>query len=252
LNPDRLTWIGRTDSGVVRQRLYDRDIGSLGLNPLDPGADVWAKAIRKEGAVPHWWSDPHHYGLAKDGSALAYRKQLDADLSRLALPGEMVMPDLELLSKEYVKRLFFGALGNRGLYGSNNDLTTMDGTQFGRQLGYTNMPFQDSSVVPIDVLVAARVKWFPQGYYGDMSPADMASIVLEIIRWEFPAVDVHPFYDGKLIASDQRDGGWFTAERIPGVFVAGPQIRSLMGLKQPEHFTKDSLRAYYTGLAGAA
>lgn len=251
---ERLTWIGRTDSGVVRQRLYDRDIKTLLLSPLDPGRKAWDVAIRKEGGQTGRFIDPHWYGLAGDGNALAFRKVCDAACAELQ-SSEMLMVDLEMVSKEYVRRLFEGAAGNRGLVDSSNPAYS-DGTQSMRPIGYTNMPFQDGTVVPVDVLVNSVVTWWPQFYYGDMSLADPAAVVLEIARWGFAASAIRPFYDGKLISPDQRDGGYFTAERIPGVWSAARASASFMldrGAPRPDPFwTKDDLRAHYSQLAKAA
>lgn len=256
----RLTWIGRTDSGVVRQRLYDRGISGLGYSPLDPGAKVHMDAVRSEGKQPFLYSDPHWYGLAGDGSALKYRQQLDADCARLLKPGEMLMVDLEQVSAEYVKRLLNGALGNRGLVGSNNP-SSPTGTQAGRPLAYTNEPFKDGTVVPLADIAIAGLHFFPQLYYGDMSPADTGAVVLDLARWiesdisatpkgELPAAIVHPFYDGARIATDQRDGAYFTAERIPGVFSALGSMQFFAA--HAGGFTKKNLRAHYSTLAEAA
>jgi hypothetical protein len=242
-----LTWIGRTDSGVVRQRLYDRDIGTLLLSPLDPGRKPWLTAIRKEGASTGFYIDPHWFGLAADGKALAFRTLCDNFCIEL-LPGEMLMLDLELVSKDYVTRLIAGSPGNRGLLGSGR--AGMPGTQADKLVTYTNMPFQNGTVVPSGLLEAYGVGWWPQLYYGDMSPADTAAVCLEIARWNYPASEIHPFYDGKLIASDQRDGGWFTAERIPGVFSPTSWMAALLR-KDFAPVSKESLRTYYTALAAA-
>src|SRR3954467_5279824 len=171
----RLAWIGRTDSGIVRQRLYDRGIYGLGLSLLDPGANTWAKAISTEAAFPFFYSDPHWHGLAGDGSALKYRQLLDSQLKALDDTGSMLMVDLELVSQEYVKRLLFGAPGNRGLIGSNNPANPV-GTQQNRPLAYTNMGFQGNTV-PSRMLIDADVHMYPQTYYGDMAPADVGTIV---------------------------------------------------------------------------
>jgi hypothetical protein len=245
----RAVWIGRTDSGVVRARLYDHAINYLGYSPLDPGAKVHMDAVRTEKRIPFLYSDPHWYGLAGDGSALKYREKLDADCARLLQPGEPLMVDLEQVSMEYVRRLVNGAPGNRGLIGSNNP-SFLAGTQAGRPLWYTNEPFKDGTVVPIDVLrLVPGLRWFPQLYYGNMDPADAAAVVLEVAQWGFPATQVLPFYDGTRIASDQRDGCYFVAERIPGVFSATPTLAfaALRG-----EITKDSLRVHYSHLAEAA
>jgi hypothetical protein len=215
----RATWILSTGNGVVRKRLYERGINFIGYDPHDPGAAEHMNAVRKEGRTPFFFSDPRWYGLHADGSALKYRQQLDSDCARLLKAGEPLMVDLEQVSMEYVRRLLNGSAGNRGLVGSNNP-SNSTGTQADKQLWYSNEPFQDGTVVPIPELVAAGAHWFPQLYYGPMTPADSAAVVLEIARWGFPADRIHPFYDGMLIASDQRDGAYFTAERIPGVFTA--------------------------------
>jgi hypothetical protein len=260
LNPNRVTWIGRTDSGVVRQRLYDRDIGTLLLSPLDPGRKAWDAAIRKEGAHTGRYIDPHWYGLAADGKALAFRQVCDAACTEL-VAGEMLMLDLEFVSPEYLRRLLFGSTGNRGLVGSNNPQQPT-GTQAGRPLAYTNMPFQNHTVVDFVAIWNAGLHWYPQLYYGDMSPADVGAVLLEIERdmrawvvgeegWPVNFSErLHPFYDGKLYATDQRDGAWFTAERIPGVFSPTAWMGRLLQARRAP-VTGDSLRAYYTKLAEA-
>jgi hypothetical protein len=253
----RLTWIGRTDSGVVRQRLYDRGIHGVGLSLLDPGAKTWAAAVRKEApAFPFFYYDPHWDGLAADGSALKARQRIDSLLVGVgALPGELLMLDLELVSAEYERRLLFGSSGNRGLFGSNNP-NAPTGTQAGRPFGYTNAPFQNHTVVDMQAIYDAGGHWYSQGYYGDMSPADLSADLLEIVR-DMEAVVVapmfvragelvHPFYDGLRIANDQRDGCYFTAERIPGVFSALTAAHLSVHV---DSFTKDALRTHYRELA---
>lgn len=244
----RLCWIGRTDSGVVRQRLYDRNILGIGLSVLDPGAPKWAAAIRNELGFPFWYSDPHWFGLAGDGSALKYRQQIDADMQRLAHPTDMLMLDLEQVSAEYVKRLLNGAPGNRGLVGSNNPQQPV-GTQQGRPIAYTNEPWKDPSVVPYTDVALAGLHWYAQLYDGAMTAADGAGVTLEILRWMQAegvgdyANNLHAFYDGARIVPDQRDGAYFTAERIPGVFTAA---RTMEASAFRVQLTKDSLRDYYT------
>jgi hypothetical protein len=229
--------------------LYDRDIGTLLLSPLDPGRKPWLTAIHQERAATGYYIDPHWYGLAADGQALKFRQKCDEVCLELQ-SSDMLMLDLELVSPEYVKRLLEGAPGNRGLLESNNPQFNR-GTQVDKQITYTNMPFQNGTVVPIPLLADLAVPWWPQLYYGDMSPADTAAVCLEIARWGFPASEIHPFYDGKLIATDQRDGGWFTAERIPGVFSA--TASPMFSIRDTSwRFSKASLRAHYTGLAAAA
>jgi hypothetical protein len=124
------------------------------------------------------------------------------------------------------------------------------------------MPFQNHTVVDFQALYDAGAHWYAQLYYGDMAPADESAVLLEIIRdfraWALDgngeqdpglpvnaAELVHPFYDGLKIAADQRDGSYFTAERIPGVFT----VSSLRHPSIAEVFTKTSLRAHYRELA---
>jgi hypothetical protein len=248
---DRSTWIGRTDSGIVRQRLYDRGITGLGLSLLDPGASTWAKAIRNEPGCPFFYYDPHWDNLAGDGSALKARQRIDALLLAVgAKPAEPLMLDLEQCSKDYVTRLLLGSTSGRGLTSGALYKANPTASQPGRPIGYTNEPFKDGTVVPVDVLEGAGCHWFPQLYYGDMSPADGAAVALEVARWGFPADRVHPFYDGARVASDQRDGCYFVAERIPGVFVTS--FGTVAEMEARRTYTKASLRAHYTQLARAA
>jgi hypothetical protein len=84
-----------------------------------------------------------------------------------------------------------------------------------RPTSYTNEPFKDGTVVPIPVLIAASLHWYPQLYRGDMSPVDPAAVLLELARWGYPPNMLHPFYDGARLPADARDGCCFTAERLP-------------------------------------
>jgi hypothetical protein len=88
-----------------------------------------------------------------------------------------------------------------------------------RPTSYTNEPFQ-GGLVPVGALALAKMHWYPQMYYGDtlpdgrLRPADAAAVMLEAAR-EYPAEMVHPFYDGKQLPGDARDGCVFTLGRIP-------------------------------------
>ena len=93
-------------------------------------------------------------------------------------------------------------------------LSTYRNYQPARPSSMTVEPFQ-GGYVPVKALVAARFHLYPQVYYGDMSPADSAAVVLENVRSGMPADSVHPFYDGAAIPRDARDGAIFTAERLP-------------------------------------
>lgn len=84
-----------------------------------------------------------------------------------------------------------------------------------RETAYTNEPFKDPSVVPFADLEAAGLHWYAQTYYGSMTPADAAAVMLEPARWGFPADRLHPFYDGARLPGDHRDGCVFTLSRLP-------------------------------------
>lgn len=78
----------------------------------------------------------------------------------------------------------------------------------------TVAPFQ-GGLVATGRLAVAGFHLYPQLYYGDMTPADPAGVLLELARQGFPADRLHPFYDGARLPSDARDGCVFTAERLP-------------------------------------
>jgi hypothetical protein len=109
------------------------------------------------------------------------------------------MADLEAVSQQYQRDF----------------LTDYRRRQPARPSSYTNEPWKDGTVVPIPELVKSGFHWYPQLYYGGMSPADGAGVVLEVCRWGFPADRVHPFYDGARLPLDRRDGCVFTLERLP-------------------------------------
>lgn len=83
-----------------------------------------------------------------------------------------------------------------------------------RPTALTDEPFQ-GGVLPWPEIRAAGMHYYPQLYHGDMSPADGAAVVLEACRYLGDPNKVHPFYDGEHWGSDQRDGCYFTLERMP-------------------------------------
>lgn len=78
----------------------------------------------------------------------------------------------------------------------------------------TVAPFQ-GALIATTYLNGHGFHLYPQLYYGDMSPADPAGVLLEMARQGFPAASLHPFYDGTRLPIDARDGCVFTAERLP-------------------------------------
>jgi len=249
------TWVASTSSGYRRDRLYARGIDTVYFSPLDPGAPVHIAAVRAEGRIPGIYSDPHWYGLHTDGNALRYRQQLDADIVRLLRPGEPFFPDLELTSLDYQYRLFCGSPGNRGLCRSQNP-NAPTGTQQGRPVRFTDMPFQNHTVVNLQVFAEVpELQWAPQLYYGDMSPASEAAVIQEVQReldfyaprpLNANANRVHPFYDAARYTTDQRDGDYFTAERFPGMFGALTRRTAARAWIMD----KQQLRNYYTRVGG--
>jgi hypothetical protein len=242
----KAVWVAQTNSGYDRQKLYQKGITTIYYSPLDPGAAAHIAAVRNEGRMPGLYTDPHWYGLAPDGNTVKYRQQIDADVARLLHAGEPLMIDLEFVSMSYTTKLFLGSPSGRGLCSSIPYTPNPTPTQPNRPISYTNMPFQNGTVVPIPDLIKAGVHWYPQLYYGSMAPADAAAVCLELPRWNFPAVKTHPFYDGALIASDQRDGAYFTAERLPGMFGLSAFAKGV------RKWTKDDLRDHWTSVASSA
>lgn len=250
----RGTWVGRTDSGYSRSFLKAKGLTPF-YSPLDPGAVAHMTAWRSEtNSECGLYIDPHWYGLAADGHALDFRKVVDDAIASLLRPGEPVSLDLEVVSLDYVRRLFLGSSGNRGLLRSGNTAKPT-GTQQGlRILRYTNEPFKNGTVVPTDVFArCSELQWDPQMYYGNMSSAAEAAVVLEIARWGINSDVIHPFRDGMLIASDDRDAMYFTAERLPGMFggIGGAKL-TVESLQIAGSMTKKYLRDHYTELANAA
>jgi len=256
----RMAWIGRTDSGVSRQRLRERfKIDTFLYSLLDPGAKVHIAACRAEGSQTGGYIDPHWFGLSDDGEALQFRQKTDELVAAVGMKAnDHLQIDCELVSPEFLRRTVEGSTGNRGLFGSKNTQKPT-GTQADKRGSYTNMPFQNHTVVDFPVIARYGLHWFPQLYYGDMSPADASAVILEILRdmraWAGAnyAEQVHPFHDGLKYTTDQRDAAWFTAERLPGIFgFAAEQPVFAATLDLQKSLTRTTLREYYKDLANSA
>jgi hypothetical protein len=249
----RMVWYARTDSGVSRSVLRTRfKIDTLLYSLLDPGAKVHIAAARSEGFQVGAYADPHWFGLEGDGHSLEFRQKCDALIANVGLqPGDHFQIDPEGCSPTWLYNTIVGAPGNRGLFASNRTQSPT-GTQEDKKGSYTNMPFQNHTVVNFPAVVQGRCHWFYQKYYGDMSPADGDAICLEILRdmraWAGQnwAEKTHAFYDGVKYTSDQRDGAYFTAERLPNVFTMMAQLHPLEEIREDHaELTKEDLRAYY-------
>jgi hypothetical protein len=253
-------WIGRTDSGIPRSVLRDRyRMDTLLYSTLDPGAKVHIAAARNEGFQVGVYADPHWYDLAGDGHALDFRKKVDAAVSACGVQAdEHVMIDPENCSMSWLWNAVVGAPGNRGLFASSNNEKPM-GTQEDKRGHYTNAPFQNHTVVNMPAIVRGRLHWDYQLYYGGMEPADGNGVVLEILRdfrsWAGQnwSEKTHPFYDGARYVDDQRDGWWFTAERLSGVFATSAKLVAAEELKHGlAEWGKIELRDHYRKLAESA
>ena len=86
--------------------------------------------------------------------------------------------------------------------------------QPGRPTSLTDEPFQ-GGVLDWNQIKTAGMPYYPQVYHGDMSLADAAAVVLEAARYYGDPKMVHPFYSGEHFGTDQRDGCYFTLERMP-------------------------------------
>jgi hypothetical protein len=167
------------------------------IDPRSGNAAATCSSLRANGFtpgiyyVPQWFPGPTPQEHAKKVSDYV-------QVQKLVQTGEPVMLDLEALSTIWVTAF---------LKSYRQHLPT-------RPTAYTNAPFQNETVVPVDVLQQYGLHWYPQMYYGDMSPADPAAVMLEVTRI-YPPEMVHPFYDGACIPADARDGCVFTCERIP-------------------------------------
>lgn len=178
-------------------KLSTHGIGVVYLDPRSGNAATVAADLRAHGLAagiyycPSWFPGPTPQGHA----------QLVSDYVQkdgIIVTGEPVMLDLEALSPVWVTAF----------------LKSLRSYLPSRPLAYTNAPFQDQTVVPVATLQQYGIHWYPQTYYGDMSPADPAAVLLEVCRIYPPAM-VHPFYDGARLPADARDGCVFTLERLP-------------------------------------
>jgi len=247
----KMVWIGQTSSGISRTKLRQQQkIDTILYSILDPGAKEHIAAARAEGFSTGVYSDPHWFDMAKDGFALKYRQKIDELVAAVGLKsGDHLQTDAELVSLAYLHNLFIGSPGNRGLFASSNSEKPI-GTQADKKPSYTNMPFQNHTVVDFTAIAQVGAHWFYQLYYGAMEPADGNGIVLEILRdmaaWAGKnwAEYTHPFYDAAHAPSDARDGAFFTAERFPTIFTA-KQLKSVRKKAAAASLTKDQLREHY-------
>jgi hypothetical protein len=84
-----------------------------------------------------------------------------------------------------------------------------------RPTSYTNAPFQ-GNLVPISTIAKWGLHMYVQLYYGGMQAADASAALMEQVRrGGMLSQAIHPFYDGAAYAKDQRDGCYFTLERLP-------------------------------------
>lgn len=83
-----------------------------------------------------------------------------------------------------------------------------------RPTSYTDGAFM-GGVTNWGALKLANMDYYAQVYYGDMRSADAAAVVLESCRYLGEPNRVHPFYAGEHYGADQRDGAYFTLERMP-------------------------------------
>ena len=190
------------------------------LNPRDPRATRTLRdQIVAQGFSVGLVTDPHWYAGATS-DPIAYRKQLDSDISRI-LGGahDPVMLDFEQLPKVWVQTFLWGSAGTIG-YRGRNGLET-GGTRPTRDTAYTNEPFQDGSVVPIPDLIKAKLAWFVQLYYGGMQPAEHWWALRQLVLWGYPAEALRPFYDAAHYPPDWHSGAagaLFNSNRLTWLF----------------------------------
>lgn len=182
----------------------DPDLGQIAkygveLIYLDPRSSNAAAVIQKLHAAGVGYGV--YYDPSWDGwqGPLATAKLGSAHLTRLGLNGnEPVMFDLETTDVGWVRRFIAAWRVLRPL----------------RSTQYTQQPFQ-GGYVPTLALRLARIDVYLQTYYGDMSDADGAAVTLEQTRRGLPPSMCHPFYSGKSLPHDARDGCIFTLELLP-------------------------------------
>jgi hypothetical protein len=189
-------WICR-DSTVAVNKCLAHKIGCVYIDPRSGNAAAIAVMLRTAGIVPgiyyapNWFPGPEPQGHAQIVSDYVQKDGLLAH-------DEPVMVDLEQLSIPWVEAF---------LKSYRQHLPQ-------RPTAYTNEPFQNETVVPVATLQQFGLHWYPQTYYGDMSPADSAAVMLEVNCIYDPTM-VHPFYDGAHLPADAHDGCIFTLERLP-------------------------------------
>jgi hypothetical protein len=189
-------WIYKDDTYV--KAICDRhNIGVIYIDPRSGNAQQVAASVRADNRtagvyyVPGWTPGPTPQQHAQIVSDYVQK-------AGIIVTGEPVMLDLEQLSIPWVEAF---------LKSYRQHLPQ-------RPTAYTNEPFQNETVVPVATLQKYGLHWYPQTYYGDMSPADSAAVMLEVSRIYDPTM-VHPFYDGAHLPADVHDGCIFTLERLP-------------------------------------
>jgi hypothetical protein len=196
----RAAWIYE-DTGFsdVAPKLTEHQIGAVYVDPRSANIEALIADIRSHGLVPGIYTDPSWMPQMNGvGFAQWTSYMLNKYLPRTSGEAPPYMADLEQMSLPW-QRTFLAAYRLR---------------QPRRPSSVTVAAFQG----PVLALTTMRLLGFhlyPQLYYGDMSSADAAAVVLELVRLGFPADRVHPFYDGVRLPSDARDGCVFTLERIP-------------------------------------
>jgi hypothetical protein len=173
-------------------------IGTVYVDPRSGNAATVTAQLRAAGVTPGIYFDPHWDGGNMTPQQHAGVISNYVQHTGLIEPGEPVMLDMEALSIPWVA----------------NFLEEYRDHLPERPTAYTNAPFQNQTVVPVNALKTYGLHWYPQTYYGDMSPADTAAVMLEVARI-YPPDMVHPFYDGAHLPADARDGAVFTLERLP-------------------------------------
>jgi N-acetyl-anhydromuramyl-L-alanine amidase AmpD len=219
--------------GVRWDKLRTVTGGPLEAVYFDPRDQRMSRAVRDDGTSRGFavglYSDPHWYPAGccwvdQNGRPLidpiAYRKQLDADVNRLlAGAHDPVMLDLEKVQPQWFRIFLWGRPGEIGYRGRNGEHS--GGTRPTRDTAYTNEPFQDGTVVPIQDLIDAQLPWFVQLYYGDMRPAEAWWALKQLVQWGYPVDALRPFYDARNYPADwhpQSGGALFTSNRLQELF----------------------------------
>lgn len=189
-------------STVDWTKAYAYDVGVIYVDPRSPNAAAVIADIRSHGCSPGIYTVPSWAPTLGGSDFAIYTSDLlNKFLPRGALAeAPPYMADLEARSVTWQQSF----------------LTTYRSYQPARPSSYTNEPFKNGSVVPIPDLKTAKFHWYPQTYYGDMSAADAAAVMLDLCRWGYEPSMIHPFYAGERFPwEDHRDGCVFTLERLP-------------------------------------